>query len=168
MLDYILHSDKRLVTFLFLFLAVLFLLISPDAYFHGIFSRCDSGIFYMCGKAWMNGMTPYVDFSDSKGPYLWLFYGIGYLLARYSMVGVYWLFVVSYTGVYYLNYKSARVLGLTKERALICTLLMTFSYFYRIHSEFRAEDVAQLFIVLSFYQALNVLWAKGNANRASF
>ena len=29
----------------------------------------------------MNGMVPYVDFTDSKGPSLWLIYGIGYLLS---------------------------------------------------------------------------------------
>ena len=33
----------------------------------------------------MNGLTPYVDFTDSKGPLLWLIYGIGYLRAPATM-----------------------------------------------------------------------------------
>ena len=50
-----------------------------------MYGHNDSAWFFMCGKAVMNGLTPYVDFTDSKGPLLWLIYGIGYLRAPATM-----------------------------------------------------------------------------------
>ena len=69
-------SIKQFVFFFVIAFAVLFL-VSPDSYTHDLFDHMDSAWFFMCGKAWMNGMIPYVDFADSKGPLLWLIYGIG-------------------------------------------------------------------------------------------
>ena len=64
----------------------------------------------MCGKAVMNGLTPYVDFTDSKGPLLWLIYGIGYLLSPRNYVGVWILSCLAYAGTFYYNYRTARLL----------------------------------------------------------
>ncbi|MBQ8521824.1 MAG: hypothetical protein IJ456_10765, partial [Bacteroides sp.] len=60
-----------------LFATLVLFVISPDSYTHYPFGRVDSAWFFMCGKAWMNGLLPYVDFADSKGPLLWLIYGVG-------------------------------------------------------------------------------------------
>ena len=51
---------------------IFLLLLSHDSYLYLSGPRVDSAWFFMCGKAWMNGMVPYVDFADSKGPLLWL------------------------------------------------------------------------------------------------
>ena len=71
-LEYRIYLSLLLYSFLILFI------VSPDSYTHDLYSRCDSAWFFMCGKAWMNGLVPYVDFADSKGPLLWLIYGVGY------------------------------------------------------------------------------------------
>ncbi len=35
------------------------MLLSRDSYLYLLGPRCDSAWFFMCGKAWMNGMVPY-------------------------------------------------------------------------------------------------------------
>ena len=62
---------KRILS-VFLLVFVVMLFISKDSYMHDLPNHNDSAWFFMCGKAWMNGMVPYVDFADSKGPLLWL------------------------------------------------------------------------------------------------
>jgi len=34
--------------------------------------------------------VPYVDFIDSKGPLLWLIYGVGYVITPHSFIGEAW------------------------------------------------------------------------------
>lgn len=83
--------DKKVLFALAALATLLLFIISPDSYTHDLYARYDSAWFFMCGKAWMEGLTPYVDFADSKGPLLWLIYGIGYLISPYNYIGVFWL-----------------------------------------------------------------------------
>ena len=76
---------------------VILLIISPDSYLHYPFSQLDSACFFTAGKAIMNGMIPYVDFADSKGPLLWLIYGLGYILSNHDYIGVFWLSWISFS-----------------------------------------------------------------------
>jgi hypothetical protein len=63
----------------------------------------------MCGKALLNGMVPYVDFSDSKGILLWFIYGIGYLIDNYSDVGVFWLACLNLLAVLLISFRTAKI-----------------------------------------------------------
>lgn len=131
------------------------LLVSPDSYLHDLFNRVDSAWFYMCGKAWMSGMTPYVDFTDSKGPLLWLIYGIGYLMSGRDYTGVFWLSVVSYTITLWIIYRAAMLVLGNRRWALLCAVLMPLAYFYPlIHEETKTEDFAQPFIAACLYACL--------------
>lgn len=128
------------------------LLVSPDSYLHDLFNRVDSAWFYMCGKAWMNGMTPYVDFTDSKGPMLWLIYGLGYLLSPHDYTGIFWLSCIGYAITLWLIYRSALLLLGDYRWALLCAVLMPLAYFYpHIHEEIKTEDFAQPLIALCLY-----------------
>lgn len=115
--------------------------LSPDSFLAHLCSRRqDSEWFFMAGKAWMEGMVPYVDFADSKGPLLWLIYGIGYLLSPTSYIGVFWLSVVAYTVAFSYIWRAVR-LFVEKREALLVLVLIPFVLFFRIyHNEVRAED----------------------------
>ena len=131
------------------------LLASPDSYLHDLYNRVDSAWFYLCGKAWFNGMTPYVDFTDSKGPLLWLIYGVAYLLSPRDYTGVYWLTCVSFTVTLWLIYRSARLVLPSRRQALLVALLMPVAYFYPfIHEEVKTEHFAQPLIALCLYGTL--------------
>ena len=149
-----------------LFVTIVLFFISPDSYTHDIFNRCDSAWFFMCGKAWMNGMIPYVDFADSKGPLLWLIYGIGYLLSPQNYIGVFWISCIWYWLIYYYTYKTSYIFLKDKQLSILCTLLMTLAYFNPwFHYETRAEDFCQLFIVLSIYRTCHLLYTKQESNK---
>lgn len=153
------QSKLGVISILALFVFCVLLIVSPDSYLHDLYNRVDSAWFYMCGKAWMEGMTPYVDFTDSKGPLLWLIYGIGYLLSPRDYTGVFWLSFVSYVVTLWLVYRSALLLLGDRRWALLCAILMPLAYFYPyIHEETKTEDFAQLFIMLCFYGCLKLAY----------
>ena len=151
-------DDLRVLIFSFFYCALLMLLISPDSYLHALFGRCDSAWFFSAGKAMMNGLIPYVDFADSKGPLLWLIYGIGYLISPHDYTGVFWLSVLSYTFTLFFLYRAARCLHFSSMVALIGAALMTLAFFYYpIHFEVKTEDFACLFQAISVWALCQLL-----------
>ena len=49
----------------------------------------DVNSYFTMGKGLMNGMVIYRDLYDQKGPFLYLLYGIGYLISHKSFFGIY-------------------------------------------------------------------------------
>ena len=159
MLQYPLHNHPTLRTLLLcaLYAFVLLFFLSPDSYLRDVFNRGDSAWFFMCGKGWMNGMIPYVDFADSKGPLLWLIYGVGYLLSHHSFVGVFWLSVVSYTAALYISYKISRLFLDPRPAALCVALLPAVMFLKGFHYEVRTEDFCHPFVLFSLYALCRVM-----------
>ncbi len=147
------------ISFSFLFL------FSPDSYTHDLYGHYDSAWFFTCGKAWMNGMTPYVDFADSKGPLLWLIYGIGYLISPRTYLGIFWLSVLLYTGILYYILRTAHIFLNKREPSIAVMLMMTAVFFCPwYHTEIRAEDWCTIFIVTSLYRICYTLFTPNGMN----
>ncbi len=137
------------------FAVVALLLVSWDSYLYDLWQHHDVIWFYLCGKAWMNSMTPYVDFADSKGPLLWLIYGIGYLISPHDYTGMYWLSCVLYTFIFYQCYKCARLFVRDTRLALVAVLLSAVFFLSGLtHIEVRAEDYCYAFMLPIFYRFL--------------
>lgn len=137
------------------FVVVALLLVSWDSYLYDLWPHHDVIWFFMCGKAWMNGMTPYVDFADSKGPLLWLIYGLGYLLRPRDYVGIYWLSCVLYTYIFYISYKCAMLFVRDSKVSLAAVLLSAVFFLSGLtHIEVRAEDYCYAFMLPIFYRFL--------------
>jgi len=143
-----------LFSFFFLFLN------SWDSY---LYDTSHSGIdptwFFMCGRAWMNGLTPYVDFADCKGPLLWLIYGVGSLLHPHSFVGVFWISVAFFAVLFYFIHHTALLMVDDQRWAMICVLPLAFLLFLPIvHDEVRAEDFCNTFLMVSLYITCRLLY----------
>ena len=152
-------SDIKILGFLFLFVFSLEFWVSINSYTHDLYNRIDSAIFFMSGKAWMNGMIPYVDFADAKGPLLWLIFGVGYLINHYNYVGVFWIECIFYTVTFFYCYKIGYLFLTDKRTALLCSILMSLSFFCgAYHYETRAEDFCQAFITGGLYYTLRTLY----------
>lgn len=137
----LLWSKISLWVMLWLFSATLLMVASWDSYLHDFYLNYDSPWFFMCGKAWMNGLTPYVDFADSKGPLLWLIYGLGYLISPRDYTGIYWISTLSFTIAFYYTYKSALLVTGNRATAALATSIMAFLLLVKwIHDETRCED----------------------------
>jgi hypothetical protein len=109
LLDKMKYREYKILLFFFVFSLLLTLLISPNSYLYDLYGQVDPVFFFDEGKAWMNGMLPYRDFSESKGPLLFLYYGIGYLLSPTNYIGVFWLNCVLYAFIFYLTYRTAYI-----------------------------------------------------------
>ena len=153
------HTETKIFLSLALFATVLLFIISPDSYTHDLYGRCDSAWFFMCGKAWMEGLTPYVDFADSKGPLLWLIYGIGYLISPRNYIGVFWLSCLWYAVIFYITYLTAKLFLSGRRLSVACSVLMALAFFNPMfHYETRAEDWAMLFLMASMYLTCKMLY----------
>ena len=82
-------TDTKLLLLFTLWSFIVQLFLSNDSPFFGMAHRIDSAWFFMEGKAFMYGMRPYVEFTDFKGPLIWTFYGIGWLISPLNYHGMY-------------------------------------------------------------------------------
>ncbi|MBR1574287.1 MAG: phospholipid carrier-dependent glycosyltransferase [Bacteroidales bacterium] len=153
----------------FLLLAVLFgvffYFVGEDSPLHDIFysrdhiDRRDTPWFFTCGKALMNGMVPYVEFADSKGPLLWLIYGLAYLISPHDYFGVWIINGIGYLGVLLCMYLTVKMFVKKEGVAFLLTLLtVPFLFIPDIHYETKSEDSALIFIALSFWQCVRILY----------
>ena len=160
------RTDWKILGVLAVFVTILLFFISQDSYLYDLHSRVDSAWFFMCGKAWMNGLIPYVDFTDSKGPLLWLIYGIGYLIQHTNYLGVFWISCIWYSLTYFISYKIANIFINNSLLALSCSILMTFAFFNPwFHNEVRAEDFGLLFMNLSLYRVCLLMYQENVSKR---
>lgn len=151
--------DEVLIALMLSVLATLALLVaSPDSYLHDLYDHVDSAWYYLCGKAWANGLTPYVDFTDSKGPLLWLIYGLAYAMSPTDYTGVFWLTCLNFGVTLYIIYRCAWLLLGDRRLAVLAAVFMIMAYLYpAIHFEVKTEDFAQPYVALCLYGTLR-LW----------
>ncbi|MCM1336293.1 MAG: hypothetical protein NC187_04560 [Candidatus Amulumruptor caecigallinarius] len=112
----------------------------------------DSAMFFMGGKAWANGLIPYVDFTDSKGPLLWLIHMVAYLISHTSYVGMMLTIAPVMAGALYFSWLTAiRILG-DARRAMWAAAAMPVIWFLTLQFiETRAETYAQLPLAYLLY-----------------
>lgn len=140
------------------FATAILLAVSADSWTHCLYDHHDSATFFASGKAWMSGMVPYVDFSDSKGPLLWLIYGVGYLLSPRTVHGVLLITCICYAFIFWWLFKTARIYLKHDRLAAIAAVTTAISVFFPvIRYETRAEDFALFFLVWSLYHVCRLL-----------
>ena len=145
---------------------LLLLCLSVDSPFYEVWGRIDSSWYFTAGKGWFSGMVPYVDFTDSKGPLLWLIYGLGSAINHYNYVGVWLLTCVSYFVTMWLIYGISHIFIENKWLCFVVSLLMLAVYFNSfIHDETRAEDFCQPFIALSVWSACRLAYSIQSSKR---
>ena len=116
----------------------------------------------------MNGMVPYVDFADSKGPLLWLIYGLGYLISHHSYIGVFWISILFYTATLFTAYKLCRLFADKEVSAVSVAALPFFLFCFICHFEIRAEDFCYPFIMLALYCTCRILKYRDSDARTYF
>lgn len=117
----------------------------------------------------MSGLTPYVDFTDSKGPLLWLIYGLGYLISPHTFHGVFLFQVLFYWLDFYMLYKIANLLLRNEAQSIIASMLMGLFYFYPgMHQEMLSEDYCHLFNSVVLYATLKTIYDMSPAAKYLF
>jgi hypothetical protein len=155
------RKDLRVFATLAVIVIVVQFFISLESYPHDLYVQFDSTWYFMCGKAWMNGLMPYVDFADSKGPLLWLIFGIAYLLSPHTFLGVYWMTCLFYTVTLFFVYKTAGIFLQTRRGAFLVSIVMMVILLDKaIRNDVHTEDFTLTFFAISLYYTCRALYAK--------
>lgn len=150
--SYPFRRDCGILLILLLFSFVLIMVGSRDGWLRMPTGTIDTIWYQMAGKAWMEGLVPYQDFSDSKGPLLWLIYGIGYLLTPHSFHGVALIEILFYWLNFYVLYRTGLLLMKDSPKALLAAMCMAIFYFFPgVHGEVLTEDYCHLFNSIILY-----------------
>ena len=152
---------RQPTTLLALYVFVVLFFVSIDSYTHNLLGRTESAFLFTGGKAWMNGMIPYCDFGGSRGPLLWLIYGIGYLISPFNYTGIFWLSFLMYAVIYYYIYRTAYIFLKDDYRSILCTILLTLSFFNPwFHYEMRGEEWCLFFVTIALYKSCSMIYDK--------
>ena len=154
-METIIHSLKRngsVLILYFITIVIVQMLCNIDSYLYmQVIGQFDSAVFFMSGKALMNGMIPYTDFTDSKGILLWFMYGMGYLLDHYSYVGVFWIMCCLLFSTLCITYKTAR-LFLSRQLSIWAALWLLIPLMYwNFYIETKAEHFCWPAVALGLY-----------------
>ena len=104
----------------FFFCAFLILLFtSKNSFLFKLNDWVDANAFYTVGKGMMNGVIPYRDLFEQKGPLLYVIYGIGYLFSPTTFHGVFILEVLFFTVFLYYIHKIICMFFENKKYSLI-------------------------------------------------
>lgn len=149
-----------------LFTLVVMLFVSNDSPLASINNHVDSAIFFMSGKAWANGLIPYVDFSDSKGPLLWFIEMVGYWISPTDYHGVWVLSVLVMSLTFYVCWLTAMAV-LHRPRLSMCVAMtMAIPYFLGFSFlETRAETWCNLPVAYGIYLVVKKLIARSRVDK---
>ena len=153
----------KLWGFFLLLATVMLFAVSPDSYTHDLWCHGDSAWFFMCGESWMRGLVPYDDFTDSKGPLLWLVYGLGYLISHHDYTGVFWISCLVYAVTYASLYRIALTYLHSRRWALMVAVAMSPVLFFPwVHYEVRCEDYNMMLVVVALAEVTALLERQGD------
>ena len=134
------------------------LFINLDSPLHYPYYHLDSAWYFICGKAWADGLVPYVDFTDSKGPLLWWIYGIGSMISPRDYVGVWILSCFYYTAVLYLCFLISMLLTKgDKKWSFIASSLVIIPCLCWLDADIHAEHWCILSLAYLLYVMVKIV-----------
>ena len=118
----------------------------------------DSNAMLTMGRSLINGIVPYKDVIDQRGPFLYALFGLGALLKSTSFLGVFFLQTVNAFIVYWVSVKIAIDLKMNTSNAVWLGLLGPFSLlstssfsFSGSPEEFAFTSILYLLYVINHY-----------------
>lgn len=123
----------------------------------------DPACFYMVGKAWTYGFVPYVDAIDIKGPLLFLFFAVGYLI--HGTFGVWMLLTLCFTFTVVGVYRIAQLFTRSDAYSILVVCVFLLFYLRVLPSDGRTEDIILPLLVWSIYSCLMVVLNPGDLGK---
>ena len=150
------NKNLFLLFFCFVISFIMLMLCSKCSFLYPFNGWDDFNSFYTIGSGWANGLIPYRDLFEQKGPLLYLIFMIGYLISPGKFIGVFVIEVIFLT----LNlYFSSKIVDLLigdrndyKGKYLILflyTLMLTTSISFVTGGS--SEEFNLLFVTISVY-----------------
>lgn len=145
----------RLFLWIFLSFLFLFLFSYSTSPFYSIIWGHDSAVFQIIGKGWKNGLIPYRDSFDHKGPLLFALNAIGYLIGgKMGLFLLQGLFMLAFLEMSFRTFK----LFLKESMASIIPVVMLMILCRTFDEGNMTEEWSLPFLAISFYCLIN--WLK--------
>lgn len=151
------NKKELIIAFIIsLFLGFVFvLLISPaTSILNNVNYGSDSAWIQLVAKAWTEGLIPYIDTFDHKGPLYFAIDAIGYLLPN-TRLGLYIVQSVMMSGQIFIALRCIRIVCDDKKKKLvvsvICLVLFLLFYSYTLCDGGLSEEYSNFFLLISFY-----------------
>ncbi len=129
-------------------------LTSKNSFLYGFNDWVDANAFFTVGKSLFNGLVPYRDIFEQKGPFLYLIYGFGYLISKDTFYGVFIIEVLIFSiGLYFL-YKTLKLFISSRSSFIILpffTALLTTSPAFTHGGSAEELSIAFFFITLYYF-----------------
>ncbi len=175
-------TDLRAALFCFAASAVLLLICSMNSYLYPLNPWVDVNCFVTVGKGMLEGLVPYRDLIEQKGPLLYALHALTQLVSPGDYHGIYWLEVLLLSGSLMMFWKIARLyvrrisvgwvilpaVVLLTSRAFkmgdsaeeLCILPAAFSMYDLLRARGRADGISLPRYVLNGFLAGCILWIK--------
>lgn len=117
-----------LLFFCFVISFIMLLLCSKCSFLYPFNGWDDFNSFYTVGSGWANGLIPYRDLFEQKGPFLYLIFMIGYLITPGKFIGIFILEIIFMTLTLYYSSKIIDLfIDKNKDRFVKYLILLLYS-----------------------------------------
>jgi len=114
----------------------------------------DSNCFFTVGKGMMNGLVPYRDLLEQKGPLLYMLHALAWLISHDSFFGVYLLEIAAAFGFLYFSCRSLQLyVGRAALYLIPLIALLTYTCLPFVHGD-SAEEFALPLVAWDLWLAL--------------
>jgi len=131
--------------------------------FYGKCPSFDSEIFQIIGKYWLQGVIPYADLWDNKGPIIFLINALGYLLTN-NCIGVSFLQIIFLFVTEIFVFKSFR-LFLSARKSFWLSVIVVTSFVINYDGGNQCEEYLLPLLSSFYYYLLKYLYLKNSNNK---
>ena len=166
-------NDKVPYIFLITLVAINLFLFSSVSPLHSLMNmQYNEWLYYLIGKGMVNGLVPYKDLIDHKGPYLFYFFGMANII-NYKHIGLYILALLFYSLIAIFSYKISYLILSKSDKSLsnpinkILSIFIAFiifvmcSSYYMSFGTISAEVFTLPYMFMSYYLFLKFLYYNG-------
>ena len=153
------NSKKNILksVYFFLLAGICLILCSRSSFLYPCNNWDDANSYFTMGKGLMNGLVIYRDLYDQKGPYLYLLYGLSYLLSNRTFYGVLFMEIISGALFLFGSYRVASLFCRTKTAlALLPVMAVSFYVSKSFYWGGAAEEFCLPLMIWSLYFGIKI------------
>ena len=145
--------DKKYYFFCLLISFLILMFTSKCSFLYKFNDWVDANAFFTVGKSMFNGVIPYKDLFEQKGPILYFIYGVGYLISNKSFLGVFVLEVFSFSVFLYFAHKIFKMFLEEKYSILLLPILgfLITTFFAFVHGGSCEEFCLPFYAITIYY-----------------
>ena len=163
------NFDFKLIFYILLISIICITVCSRNSFLYCFNDWEDENTFMTVARGWINGMIPYKDLCEQKGPFLYLIFVFANLMDKTSFIGAYILEIIFMSFTLYLISKIIKLYLEEKSIYLIlplfCSIITSSTFFVQGGS---AEEFCFPFLVYGLYTLLKYFKTMEISNKEMF